>query len=80
MSSYETVSWDTAGTYTWTVPEGVTRLNVTTVGAGGGVGYLKAYLNVATSGTMQNMFSGGNGGDTIAGTIITVTSGDVIPI
>ena len=77
-SSYETLEWDGAGTYSWTVPEGVTKINVTTVGGGGGAGYIRAYRNQYTSGTICNIFPGGNGGETIEGVVLEVKQGDQI--
>ena len=35
-TKYEKVSYTNPGTYTWTVPDGITRLKVTVAGAGGG--------------------------------------------
>ena len=79
-SSYETLEWDGAGTYSWTVPEGVTKINVTTVGGGGGAGYLRNYTNVNTSGSIINMYPGGNGGETIEGVVLNVSAGDKVNI
>ena len=79
-SSYETLEWDGAGTYSWTVPEGVTKINVTTVGGGGGAGYVRAYRNQYTSGTICNIFPGGNGGETIEGVVLEVKQGDIISV
>ena len=79
-SSYETLEWDGAGTYSWTVPEGVTKINVTTVGGGGGAGYLRNYTLVNTSGTIINMYPGGNGGETTEGVVLDVNAGDLIKI
>ena len=46
--------WNTAGTYTWTVPAGVKKVYVTILGAGGGAG------SKDTSSYTQ-LFSGGDG-------------------
>ena len=77
-SSYETLEWDGAGTYSWTVPEGVTKINVTTVGGGGGAGYVRVY-NTST-GYYLNGFPGGNGGQVVEGTVLNVVGGDKISI
>ena len=34
--AYAKESWTTPGTYTWTIPEGITTIKVTVAGAGGG--------------------------------------------
>lgn len=52
-----TTSWTTPGTYTWTVPAGVTKIQAEVAGAGGGGG---GGVNVLGVGTI--FMSGGNGG------------------
>lgn len=49
---YTEQNWTKAGTYTFTVPDGVTRVRVAVCGGGAGKGSLRA--------------NGGNGGDTMA--------------
>jgi hypothetical protein len=46
--------WDTAGTYSWTVPAGVQKVYVTILGAGGGAAS-------KDSSSYTQMFSGGDG-------------------
>ena len=77
-SSYETLEWDGAGTYSWTVPEGVTKINVTTVGGGGGAGYLRVYNS--KNGYYYNGFPGGNGGEVKEGITLNVQGGDSVSI
>ena len=77
-SSYETLEWDGAGTYSWTVPEGVTKINVTTVGGGGGAGYLRVYNS--TTKYYYNGFPGGDGGQVKEGIILSVKGGDKVSI
>ena len=63
------VSFTAVGTSSWTVPAGVTSINVLVVGGGGGSGAAGA----AASG-------GGGGGGGLICTSISVTPGQVIPI
>lgn len=50
---YTEKSWTTPGTYTWTVPAGVTKIKVEVAGAGGGGAHWKFLF--------ENDYSGGNG-------------------
>ena len=79
-SSYETLEWDGAGTYSWTVPEGVTKINVTTVGGGGSPGYIRTYPKVSNQPPYMNLFPGGCGGETVEGIVLNVDTGDEIKI
>ena len=65
---YTEKSWTTAGTYTWTVPAGVTRIRVACCGGGaGGVGYYHFnYSKIQTS---------GSGGTSSFGDLILATGG-----
>lgn len=60
---YTEKSWTTAGTYTFTVPAGVTRIRVAVCGGGGGAAYSYRSEEIAS-----------NGGDSIFGSI-TATGG-----
>lgn len=65
---YTEKSWTTPGTYTWTVPAGVTRVRVALcAGGGGGAG-------AATKSPSQS-YTGGTGGNTVFGLYYTVTGG-----
>ena len=77
-SSYETLEWDGAGTYSWTVPEGVTKINVTTVGGGGGGSMIRTTAYRTTR--PLNMYTGGNGGEVIENVVLNVNTNDVITI
>ena len=79
-SSYETLEWDGAGTYSWTVPEGVTKINVTTVGGGGSPGYIRTFPKVSNKPPYMNLFPGGSGGETTEGVILDVKTGDKVTI
>lgn len=57
--------YTTSGTRTWTVPEGVSQIKITSIGGGGG-----AYHNT-DSGTL----SGGGGGDVVENVLLHVSSG-----
>lgn len=74
-SSAATVSVTTQGASTWTVPAGVTTINVVATGAGGGGGYGQAggkggvvtsTLSV-TAGQVLNLYVGGHGGGSAGG-------------
>lgn len=52
-------SWANAGTYTFTVPEGVTEITIEISGAGAG-GYGRNYNNSGSSGSVGES-SGGEG-------------------
>jgi hypothetical protein len=58
-------SYTTPGTYTFTVPEGVTSVGVTAIGGGGGGGggggYAQIILNIESSETMAGAAGGGGG-------------------
>ena len=77
-SSYETIEWESKGTYYWEVPEGVTKLNVTTVGGGGGGSLIRT--TEYKTGMPLNIFTGGNGGEIKENVILTVKPKDVITI
>lgn len=47
---YTEKSWTTPGTYTWTVPNGVTKVRVAVCGGGGGGTNTRSKLDKATSG------------------------------
>ena len=79
-SSYETLEWDGAGTYSWTVPEGVTKINVTTVGGGGSPGYIRTFPKVSNKPPYMNLFPGGSGGETTEGVVLDVKTGDKVTI
>ncbi len=63
-------AWQVAGTYSWTVPAGVTRLYVEAWGAGGGGGY----------GASPNPHGGGGGAGGGAIKVWTVTPGQTVSI
>lgn len=50
VPAYTEKSWTTPGTYTWTVPAGVTRVRVALCGGGGGGTDTRSKLDKATSG------------------------------
>lgn len=58
-----TVSWTTPGTYTWTVPKGVTSINVTIAGAGGGGGAMAERSHRQNKAYIHHYADGGNGGN-----------------
>lgn len=62
-----TASFTTPGTYTWTVPAGITSVNVVIVGGGGGGG---------TGGTYSLRTNGGGGG---GGAQVTALNGVAVP-
>lgn len=62
--------YTTNGTHTWTVPEGVSQVKITSVGGGGG-----AYHNI-DSGTL----SGGGGGVVVENLLLSVSSGSSLSI
>ncbi len=64
----------TAGTYTWTVPDGVTSISAVAVGGGGGGGGAGGYGQNAAGGR------GGGGGALSYLNNISVTSGEVLTI
>jgi hypothetical protein len=75
-TSPTTKSFTTPGTYTWTVPAGVTSINIVVVGAGGGGGFSSGFPFFKKSG------GGGGGGvktlndfGVTVGSIITITVG-----
>lgn len=57
---YNKVSWNTAGTYTFTVPEGVSKVLVTLAGAGGGGG--AGYKSYGSHQIRNYLVAGGGGG------------------
>ena len=68
------VKFDTPGTTSWTVPEGVTRIRVKCWGAGGGAGG-GGYVGIGTPAS-----GGGGGGGAYATAIIPVTAGTSFPV
>lgn len=48
---YTEQSWTSPGTYTWTCPQGVSRIRLAVCGGGGGVAYCGADSRDATAGT-----------------------------
>jgi len=73
IPDYTEKSWTTAGTYTWTVPEGVTKVRVAVCGGGGGsamnYGSYNGYKAVAGgSSSFGNLVTatGGNGGQALS--------------
>ena len=67
-----------AGTYTWTVPDGVNQIKITTVGAGGGAGGFQFLNNAGIYGT--RIYDGGGGGAVVENVTINVVSGTNIKI
>jgi len=66
------ISYNTAGTYTATVPEGMTTAKVTLVGGGGGgSGGIRAYISTYYDYVVAGGGGGGGGGGT---TIVTYTN------
>lgn len=59
---YNKVSWNTAGTYTFTVPEGVSKVLVTLAGAGGGGGGGATYIVHGEHQIRNYLVAGGAGG------------------
>ena len=59
---YNKVSWNTAGTYTFTVPEGVSKVLVTLAGAGGGGGGGATYRVHGEHQIRNYLVAGGAGG------------------
>lgn len=66
---YTEQSWTTAGTYTFTVPAGVTRIRVAVCGGGGGAAYC-----ADTDGDRRS-YTGGTGGTSSFGSLISATGG-----
>lgn len=64
------IAWQNAGTYSWTVPAGVTRLYVEAWGAGGGGGF----------GASPNPHGGGGGAGGGSIKVWTVTPGQTVTI
>lgn len=69
--AHHVVTWQAAGTYTWTVPAGVTEIYGTVVGSGGGA---------APGGPAYGRSGGGGGSGGTARGWIKVTPGEVITI
>lgn len=59
---YNKVSWNTAGTYTFTVPEGVSKVLVTLAGAGGGGGGGARFYRQLSHSKRYYLVDGGAGG------------------
>lgn len=67
---YTEMQWTTAGTYTFTVPQGVTRIRVAVCGGGGGVAYCGD-----TDGD-RRAYTAGTGGTSSFGSLISATGGN----
>lgn len=63
----------TAGTYTFTVPTGMTTLDLLVVGGGGSGGYITTQANIAVRG-------GGGAGQVVRNTTYAVTAGETLTI
>jgi hypothetical protein len=72
--AYTEVKYTTAGTHTFTVPSGVTRMRVAVCGGGGG-GCTNFENPPHQQGASSKRYYGGNGGDSSFGTLITATGG-----
>lgn len=66
---YTEKSWTTAGTYTFTVPQGVTRIRVAVCGGGGGC------ASTAEDDNDTRSVEAGNGGTSSFGSLISATGG-----
>lgn len=66
---YREQSWTTAGTYTWTCPQGVTRVRVAVCGGGGGVAYC------GDTDADSRSYTAGTGGTSSFGSLISATGG-----
>lgn len=66
-------------TQTWTVPEGVTSVNVFLFGGGGGSGASVKYPSYSAD-TYANGYGGGGGGGYMAKSTLTVTPGQSVPV
>lgn len=74
---YTKKTYTTAGTYTFTVPSGITKLKVTVAGAGGGGGGALEWsgISAGNSNTRTDWYEGGNGGSgALTTSNLTVTS------
>ena len=74
--AYTEVKYTKAGTYTFTVPQGVTRVRVAVCGGGGG----QATVTIGHSGWYEDFnaiapFSAGNGGTSSFGSLVSATGG-----
>ena len=79
------LEYTTNGSYSWTVPDRVTQIKVTTVGAGGGSSNStsKSMVNpnaVSGGGTTTLNYGGGGGGAVTENVTISVTPGKVVTI
>lgn len=74
------VVWDTAGTYEWTVPAGVTKIKVSGAGAGAGAGGAASttFSSLETSKTTGG--GGGGAGEAVKDKEFTVTPGSKLSI
>lgn len=62
-------AYTSAGSFTFTIPSGVTKIKVTVIGGGGGsAGYLCGGINTGTSGGTSSVSSGSQGISTISAT------------
>lgn len=67
------LEYTTNGTYTWTIPERVSQIKVTTVGAGGAGA-------TASSSIVNTYYNGGGGGAITENVVINVSAGKVLNI
>ena len=72
IPKYEKVTFDKAGTYTWTCPKGITKVRVTLAGAGGG---LWEEVDIGGGSMREN----GGDGELVSG-VVTSTGGTLYPI
>ena len=56
VPAYTEKSWTTPGTYTWTVPDGVTKIRVAICGGGGGGTRTRSKVNSCTNGETSNLY------------------------
>lgn len=71
------MTFENNGTFTWTVPSGVTRVSVVCIGGGGGAG---TYLSSGFSATSTQGAGGGGGGALVWANNIPVTPGGTATI
>lgn len=74
------VEYTTAGTYSWTVPSGVTSISALVVGGGGGGRVIYAYDYYTTDLEKAHAAQGGSGGAVAWMTNYAVTPGQVLTI
>ena len=85
-AAYQEIEWTTPGTYNWVVPEGVNSILVTTVGGGGGYGFMEFYkkntgaTNYGNDNTRYLIFPGGAGGEVVVNKLVKTTPGETLQI